>query len=107
MEDSDEITIQEIDRGTTTSSGCCDIIRRNLKAFVKSLLCPRFFIAFNIICIIQTVPALYYYISFYQKGFFIANSSGMPPVWGATIGAICSVIVTTGHANNILIILSS
>lgn len=59
------------------------------------ILCPRYFILFNLICLCQTVPALYYYISFFKKGFFMSNSSGMATVWGATVGAICSVIVTT------------
>lgn len=43
----------------------------------------------------QTVPALYYYISFFKSGFYIVNSTGMAPVWGCTIGAIATAIVTT------------
>eukprot|EP01038_Epipyxis_sp_PR26KG_P011495 gene11495-15398_t len=63
--------------------------------FYKTIKFPYYFLLFNIICMVQTVPALVYYISFSFKGFYLNHSSGMAPVWGTTIGAISSVIVTS------------
>ena len=65
------------------------------KKFYASILYPKVFLTFNILCIIQTVPALYYYISFFQKDFYLVNSTGMAPVWGCTIGAVAAAIVTS------------
>lgn len=97
--DDDGEEVQEtaaVTQSNVERRNCCPswIISR-VESFVGSILCFNFFIIFNVICIIQTVPALYYYISFFQPGFFLKNSSGMPTVWGATVGSICSVIVTT------------
>ena len=67
--------------------------------FVNKLQEWRGFLFFNVICIIQTIPALTYYISFFNKGWFLPYTSGMPPVWGATIGAIATVIATFAGAS--------
>ena len=69
---------------------CMDQYRQ----FVNKLQEWRGFLFFNVICIVQTIPALTYYISFFNKGWFLPYTSGMPPVWGATIGAIATVIAT-------------
>jgi len=72
---------------------CSQWIKGKIKDLYNSILFPLDFVVFNIICIIQTVPALTYYIYFFQRNFFLTNSSGMPAVWGSTIGAISSAIV--------------
>lgn len=97
FDDQDEVSVEifrakpvEIS-GEKSNSG----ILGNIQGFVDQLLKPDLFVVFNLICIFQTVPALYYYITFFHSGYFIKNTTGMTVVWGATIGSICSVIVTT------------
>jgi len=72
---------------------CSQWIRAKVLDLYNTILFPLDFLIFNIICILQTVPALTYYIYFFQRNFFLTNSSGMPAVWGSTIGAISSAIV--------------
>ena len=65
---------------------CKDWIKSNIRAAYDSILFPLDFLIFNLICILQTVPALTYYIFFFQRNYSLPASSGMPPVWGSTIG---------------------
>lgn len=69
--------------------------RKAVEKFFAKIQHPRYFLLFNALCIVQTIPALYYYISFFQEGFYLINSSGMPPIWGCTIGAIATAIATS------------
>jgi pimeloyl-ACP methyl ester carboxylesterase len=69
-------------------------LRKNLAKIYSKISHPRHFLLLNAFCIVQTIPALFYYISFFQKGFYVINSSGMAPVWGCTIGAIATAIAT-------------
>ena len=72
---------------------CLKWIKSKIYQVYETILFPVDFLAFNIICIIQTAPALTYYIYFFQRNYYLPNSSGMPAVWGCTIGAISSAIV--------------
>ena len=45
---------------------------------------PWYFVFFNLICLLQTIPAVCYYVNFYQQEFYLPNSSGMTAVWGST-----------------------
>jgi pimeloyl-ACP methyl ester carboxylesterase len=75
---------------------CCACCGRQARAFTNSLQEPRGFLAFNLVCLSLTVPALTYYISFFKKGWFLPNTAGMTAVWGNTIGAIATAILTSG-----------
>ena len=44
---------------------CCDWIREKSTQFYNSILDPKAFLIFNIMCILQTIPALYYYVKFF------------------------------------------
>lgn len=68
------------------SSSCTEWIKANICAIYNSILFPMDFLVFNVICILQTIPALTYYIYFFQRNYSLPASSGMPPVWGSTIG---------------------
>lgn len=81
------------DAASSSSGGVCGLIKKAATDFYQSLLCPEYFLLFNIICVIQAVAALYYYITFFQKGFYAVNSAGMTTVWPATIGSISATIV--------------
>jgi pimeloyl-ACP methyl ester carboxylesterase len=71
----------------------CSYLVSSAKKFYDSISYPKHFMIFNVICLVQTVPALYYYITFYSNDFYIIRSTGMAPVWGCTIGAIATAIV--------------
>lgn len=92
----DNPVIREV-AGEKKNCDCCltNYITTAAKKFYASILYPKIFLTFNILCIVQTVPALYYYITFFQKGFYLLNSTGMAPVWGCTIGAVATAIVTS------------
>lgn len=62
--------------------------------FYQSIQEKRGFAFFNIMCLLQTAPALSYYIMLFEAGYSLPNSAGMTAVWPCTIGAISSVIVT-------------
>ena len=69
-------------------------LRKVLAVIFAKISHPAYFLLLNALCIVQTIPALFYYISFFQKGSYFMNSSGMSAVWGCTIGAIATVIAT-------------
>lgn len=73
-------------------ASCKDWIKANIRAVYDSILFPLDFLIFNVICILQTVPALTYYIFFFQRDYSLPASSGMPPVWGCTIGTSASMV---------------
>jgi hypothetical protein len=72
----------------------CGFIHKQAFDFYKTILLPQYFLLFNLLCVLQAVPALYYYISFFGRDFIMPHSSGMPQVWCATIGSIGATIVT-------------
>lgn len=73
-------------------SSCMEWIKTSIRAIYDSILFPMDFLVFNVICILQTVPALTYYIYFFQRNYSLPASSGMPPVWGSTIGTKAKIV---------------
>lgn len=71
-------------------------LRKILQDFIKSLKHPLGFLIFNIICIINSIVALTYYIKFFMEDHYIPKSSGMPPAWATTIPSFACVFVTSG-----------
>jgi hypothetical protein len=94
-EDNAIIHNEKSDKKLSYPSYLLKSIQTKAKAFYDSILYPKHFLIFNVICVVQTIPALYMYITFYDKGYYIVRSTGMAPVWGCTIGAIATAIVTS------------
>ena len=69
-------------------------IRRQAAELYKTIKQPFYFFLFNLFVVIQAVPALTYYVLFFGHNFYILNSTGMPAVWGATIGSFSATTVT-------------
>lgn len=89
----------DVDVDSASQTGCFQKClspkqRKVLAKFYAKISHPKYFLLLNALCIVQTIPALFYYISFFQKGFYLINSPGMAPVWGCTIGAIATVVAT-------------
>ena len=100
MEITEPLSVEEGSSKPSERMTCYDwtpvkMVSKAARKFYDGILYPKYFLIFNVICIAQTIPALYYYITFFDKGFYRENTSGMTIVWGCTIGAIATAIVTS------------
>lgn len=91
----EDISHQASDEVTSkcSPSYVCGLIKEQAINTYKQINHPFYFVLFNLSMIFQAVVAITYYVYFFQPNYYLYNSSGMPPVWGATIGSICSAIV--------------
>jgi pimeloyl-ACP methyl ester carboxylesterase len=69
-------------------------VYKQASEFYKTIKQPYYFFLFNLFVVIQAVPAITYYVLFFGHNFYILNSTGMPAVWGATIGSFSATTVT-------------
>lgn len=83
------------DKPATESTGCTGCIQEQYTIFYNNILFPDDFVLFNVICVLQSIPALGYYILFFLPDHYLYDTAGMAPVWGATMGAISAVLVTS------------
>lgn len=83
------------DRRLSWSESIRMSVKNKAHEVYKTIQYPKYFAFFNLLVVIQAVPAITYYVLFFGENFYVPKSSGMSAVWGATIGSFACTFVTT------------